>query len=318
MARLPVAVNRARSEVVDREERQRAEEEIRARAQLSALGTTIGLALIGSDSLIHALQQCTEALVTNLGAAFARIWTLNERDGVLELQASAGLYTHLDGLHGRVPLGQFKMGRIAQNRKPYLTNAVIGDPEIDNQEWARREGMVAFAGHPLIVNDKVIGVMALFARHQLPAAVMTALAAVADHVALGIDRHRTAEVLRVTEERMRFALQSANVGIWDMDYTTGVLRWSETIEAMYGLQPGTFDGSFDTFIERVHPDDRASLLETIDRAVKLGTDFSVQNRAVWPDGTVRWLSGTGRAYLGELGEPMRAVGISQDVTERRT
>jgi PAS domain S-box-containing protein len=117
---------------------------------------------------------------------------------------------------------------------------------------------------------------------------------------------------------MRFALQSANVGIWDMNYTTGVLRWSETIEGMYGLQPGTFDGTFDAFVERVHPDDRASMLETIGRAAKLGTDFSVQNRAVWRDGTVRWLTGTGRVYLGEHGEPIRAVGISQDVTERRT
>ena len=208
-------------------ERKRAEEEIRQRAQLSALGAAVGLALANSDTLAHALQRCAEALVTHLGAAFARIWTLNEREGVLELQASAGLYTHVNGPHGRVPLGQFKIGRIARDRKPHLTNTVIGDPEVSDQEWARREGMVAFAGHPLIVDDRVVGVMALFARHPLSDAVISALASVADHVALGIERHRSAEALRTAEERMRFALQSADVGIWDMDYTTGVLRWSE-------------------------------------------------------------------------------------------
>ena len=256
--------------------------------------------------------------MTHLGAAFARIWTLNEREGVLELQASAGLYTHLNGPHGRVPLGQFKIGRIARDRKPHLTNTVIGDPEVSDQEWARREGMVAFAGHPLIVDDRVVGVMALFARHALSDAVISALASVADHIALGIERHRSAEALRTAEERMRFALEAADVGIWDMDYTTGVLRWSETLEAQYGLQPGTFGGTFEAFVERIHPDDRASVLETVGKAMKSGADFSIQHRSIWPDGTVRWLSGAGRILLGEHGEPVRGVGISLDVTERRT
>jgi PAS domain S-box-containing protein len=299
-------------------QRKRSEEQLRQRAQLSALGAAVGLALADSDSLAHALQQCAQALVTHLGAAFARIWTLNELEGVLELQASAGLYTHVNGPHGRVPLGQFKIGRIARDRKPHLSNTVVSDPEVSDQAWARREGMVAFAGHPLIVAGRVVGVMALFARHTLSDDIIVALASVADHVAVGIERHRGAEALRTTEERMRFALQNADVGIWDMDYLTGVLRWSETIEAHYGLQPGTFGGTFEAFVERVHPDDRKSLLETVGNAMKTGADFSTLHRSIWPDGTIRWLSGTGRVLLGEHGEPLRAVGISLDITERRT
>jgi PAS domain S-box-containing protein len=131
----------------------------------------------------------------------------------------------------------------------------------------------------------------------------------------------TAEVtllaLRTAEERMRFALEAAAVGIWDMDYTTGVLRWSETLEAQYGLQPGTFAGTFEAFVERVHPDDRESVVETLGKAMKLGSDFSIQHRSTWPDGTIRRLSGAGRIHLGEQGEPIRGVGISLDVTERR-
>ena len=299
-------------------ERKRAEEKILQHAQLSALGAAVGLALTDTDSLAGDLQQCAAALVTHLGAAFARIWTLNEREGILELRASAGLYTHLNGPHGKVPLGQFKIGRIAQNRKPHLTNAVIGDPEVGDQEWARREGMVAFAGHPLIVEDRVVGVMALFAQHTLSDDVISALASVADHIALGIERHRSANALRTAEERMRFALEAAGVGIWDRDYTTGVVLWSEILEAQYGLQPGTFEGTAEAAVERIHPDDRESVRETVGKAMRSGADFSLMNRSVWPDGTVRWLSGTGRVQLGERGEPVRGVGISQDVTDRRT
>ena len=132
------------------------------------------------------------------------------------------------------------------------------------------------------------------------------------------ERNRATEALRIAEERMRFALESAGVGIWDMDYTTGVLRWSEILEAQYGLRPGTFGGTLEAFVERIHPDDRAAAVETIRQATISGADFSVQHRSLWPDGTVRWVEGAGHIHVGERGEPLRGVGISRDVTERRT
>jgi two-component system cell cycle sensor histidine kinase/response regulator CckA len=130
------------------------------------------------------------------------------------------------------------------------------------------------------------------------------------------DRHDADTALQRTEGRMRFALQNAHIGIWDMDYLTGALVWSEVMEKQYGLQPGTFGGTFDAFTQCVHPDDRASLLDTVRNATETGADFTVLHRIVRPNGTVRWLSGAGRTFLDERGRPLRAVGISQDVTER--
>jgi PAS domain S-box-containing protein len=132
------------------------------------------------------------------------------------------------------------------------------------------------------------------------------------------DRNRSAEALRTAEERMRFALDAAGVGIWDMDYATGVIQWSGILESQYGLRPGTFGGTFDAFVELIHPDDRDSVKETIAKAMKSGADFSILNRLIWPDGSVRWLSGAGRILLGGHGEPVRGVGISLDVTARHT
>jgi two-component system, cell cycle sensor histidine kinase and response regulator CckA len=130
------------------------------------------------------------------------------------------------------------------------------------------------------------------------------------------ERTRAVEALRTAEERMRFALESADVGIWDVDYATGAHRWSETLEAHYGLRPGTFGGTFEAFVERIHPDDRPPVLEAFEKAMKSGDDFSFRNRSLWPDGAVRWLTGAGRVLLGEHGEPVRGVGISRDITER--
>jgi PAS domain-containing protein len=69
------------------------------------------------------------------------------------------------------------------------------------------------------------------------------------------ERTQAVAAVRTAEERMRFALEASGVGIWDMDYTTGVLQWSELLESQYGLRPGTFAGTYQAFVERIHPDD---------------------------------------------------------------
>jgi hypothetical protein len=131
------------------------ERALRERMRLAALGAEVGVALTQEETLPNMLRRCAEAVVHYLNAALARVWTLHRRENVLELQASAGLDMHLDSSHSRIPVGQLTIGRIAQERQPHLTNAVIGDPRVDDQEWARREGMVAFAGYPLAVGHRL-------------------------------------------------------------------------------------------------------------------------------------------------------------------
>ena len=169
------------------------------RTRQALLMADVGAALTRSESLQQALERCAEAMVQHLGAAFARIWTCNARAQVLELQCSAGIYTHVDGPHRRVPIGQFKIGRIAESAAPHLTNDVQNDPWVSDPAWARREGMVAFAGYPLIIEGKVLGVMAMFARQPLSDDTLTALSTIADAVAIGIERSRAEK--RAREER---------------------------------------------------------------------------------------------------------------------
>jgi len=123
---------------------------------------------------------------------------------------------------------------------------------------------------------------------------------------------------QASDERIQFVLEAAKIGTWDLDYTTGVLQWSDVLEAQYGLARGSFGGTFDAFIEHIHPDDRATVLATIDRAARMGGDFVVDHRAIRPDGSVRSLCGTGRIITDTAGRPTRAIGISQDVTTRNT
>ncbi len=172
------------------------------RARLASLAADVGTTLTRADTLRDMLQGCAEAVVSRMDAAFARIWTLNAAEQVLELQASAGLYTHLDGPHGQVPVGKFKIGLIAAEKTPHLTNEVLGDPRVGDQEWALRQGMVAFAGYPLMLGDEIVGVLAMFSRHPLTESDFEGLATVAQGVALGIARQRGVASLQQRAEQL--------------------------------------------------------------------------------------------------------------------
>lgn len=184
------------------------------RTRESTLRGEINRLLTKPDSTRQTLQSCTDAIVNNLNVVLARIWTLKRGQEILELQASSGLSNGLHGEYSRVPVGHLKIGLIAETRIPYLTNAALGDPRIQNQEWAKREGIAAFAGYPLVVDDRVVGVIAMFARVPMGSETLETIGSIAGIVAQGIERKRSQRDLRraitanheaVLAERMRIA-----------------------------------------------------------------------------------------------------------------
>jgi two-component system, cell cycle sensor histidine kinase and response regulator CckA len=210
-----------RGVVTDITERKRVERRQARRSVHALFRADVSAALAVSHvPLRDTLGACAEAMVRHLGAAFARIWTLNGVDAMLELQASAGMYTHLDGAHSRVPVGSFKIGKIAQERAPHITNDVQTDPRVSDKEWARREGMVSFAGYPLLVDNRQLGVVAMFSREKLAEDTLDALASVADLISQGIDRKRAEEGLRESEERYRLLFESNPQPMWVYDLET--------------------------------------------------------------------------------------------------
>lgn len=172
-------------------------------ARQALLVGEIGVALTRERELRPMLERCTEAIVRNLDAAFARVWILDQARAELVLEASSGLYTHLDGPHARIAVGRTKIGRIAQTGEPHLSNDVVADPATDDRTWARRNAMVAFAGYPLKLDDRVIGVLGLFARHKLDRYALGSLTTVSDAIALGIERKRSELAREGAEQELR-------------------------------------------------------------------------------------------------------------------
>lgn len=165
-------------------------------ARLKELSGEIGLVLSGDAPLPQTLQQCAEILVRLASAALVRIWTLKPQENVLELQASAGLSTRVDGRYRRIRMGQHKIGLIAAERQARWNNQIVGDPQIEDQPWVQREGLVAWAGLPLVVGDRALGALVLFARQPFSESILDTLAPIANLVAVGIQRKNSEQLVQ--------------------------------------------------------------------------------------------------------------------------
>jgi PAS domain S-box-containing protein len=281
-------------------------------ARQTALRADITKAFSREDSLHGILHQCAEALVQHLDAAFARIWTLNKDECVLQLQASAGLYTHLDGGHSRVPVGKLKIGWIAQEKMPHLTNDVIHDPRISDQEWARREGLVAFAGYPLLVEGRVIGVMAMFSRKPLPSSTLEILASIIDPIAQGAERKLAENELRRSETYLRTAQRLSLTGSFGWKVSSGELFWSDETYRIVGLDLMT-KPTIKEVLQRVHPEDVVIVKQSLDRAARDGTDLDFEHRFLMPDGSIKHVHVVAHAFKDEKSS-LEYFGAVTDVT----
>ncbi|MBD0269831.1 MAG: GAF domain-containing protein, partial [Cyanobacteria bacterium Co-bin8] len=127
----------------------------------------IAQAISGCLDAVAIATQVTNALVAQFDCVFARIWLVEPDQQTLRLVASSGLYTHTDGSFARVPMGAYKVGKIAQNRVPFLSNHLPEEPWVKDRDWAIANNIQGFAGYPLAVKDRVIGVLATFSHYPL-------------------------------------------------------------------------------------------------------------------------------------------------------
>jgi PAS domain S-box-containing protein len=285
------------------------------RAKLAALRGDLSALLATDEPVQRVLQNCVELIVNYLDVAFARIWTLNESEQILELQASAGLYTHLDGPHSRVKVGQFKIGRIAESRQPHLTNNVPDDPNISDHEWARREGMIAFAGYPLLVGGRVVGVLAMFSRNALSDVVLRDLAPLSNSIAQWISRQQALIAVRESERRFRHLADAIPQIVWitrpDGYHEYYNSRWYEYT----GMTPAESIGW--GWSTPLHPEDKDRSEARWKEATTSGDPYEIEYRFRRADGIYRWFIGRAVPIRSATGEIVRWFGTCTDIDDQK-
>lgn len=283
-------------------------------ARHAVLHAEVNAAIGESEKPLRAmLQICTTAMVQHLDAAFARIWLLNQEQKVLELEASAGLYTDLNGQHARIPLGSFKIGWIAAEQKSHLTNYVQTDERVSDKDWARRERMVSFAGYPLLVEGRTVGVIAMFARKSLEADTIEALESIAPIIAQGVERKRTQDTLRETQRLIQAIFDNSSAAIHVKDLNGCFLLVNRKFEEVVGLRSQEILGktSFDLFSRN------ATVYHAGDREVIETGNPSETEEILTTDRGNRVFLTTKSLLSNEKGEPYALFGISAEITERK-
>ncbi|HWI18668.1 MAG TPA: ATP-binding protein [Vicinamibacterales bacterium] len=276
------------------------------------LGLTQALASTRTDDQIYAAA--LDALAAGLSINRSSI-LLFDPDGVMRFKAHRGLSdSYRAAVEGHSPWRPDSV-----NPEPIVVADVTADSSLTSYLPAIvAEGIAAMAFIPLVSHGVVIGKFMLYADQPRTFSTdeLQLAGIVAAQVAFAVERTSLEYHSRRSAARLRFALDAADMGTWDWDLATNTVEWSDNLARMHGLPDGTFDGSFASYEREIHPDDRARVFASVERAISEGAPHEVEYRIVAPDGTVRWCEGKGRVeYDG--GRPVRMTGVCMMVTRRK-
>jgi PAS domain S-box-containing protein len=128
------------------------------------------------------------------------------------------------------------------------------------------------------------------------------------------EARRTAQQATTLRDHLGLALAAGRLGTWRWDAASGVTLWDATMERLFGLEPGTFDGTYDAWVALLHPADREATRAVLERALVTLEPYEVQHRVVWPDGSLHWLQGRGLVVADADGHPTGTIGCTADIT----
>lgn len=271
-------------------------------------------ALSSTRTVAQVYEAALEALARGLGVERASI-LLFDADGVMRFKA----YRGLSGAYRGAVEGHTPWSPESVDPQSIVVADVSTEPSLSAYlPTIRAEGIAAMAFVPLVSQNRVIGKFMLYSevRRELTPEELQLAGIIAAQVAFAVERTRTEESARRSEERLRFALDAASMGTWDWDLALNTVKWSDNLARMHGLPEGTFDGTFASYEREIHPDDRERVLASVQRAIAEGMPHDVEYRIVAPDGTVRWVDGQGLVEYDD-GRPVRMTGVCMMVTRRK-
>ena len=295
--------------------------------------------LLDSRGLNEKLESITDWIVEMFGADFARVWitrpadlcekgcrhadvvdgpnVCTNRTRCLHLVASSGRYTRLDGEHRRVPLGCYKIGRVASGAVPaFMTNDVAHDPVVHNRDWARSLGLVSFAGYQLVSEQgEPVGVMALFRKWPLTQEEDTFLKVLAATTSQVVITGLSEEALRESEEKFKSLFENAVLGAYQTTPEGEILLANPALCRMFGydslgeLRQSNMEQS------GFHPSYAREAFrgEIEEKGFIVGLEAAWQRR----DGTTIYVRESARAVRDSSGKVICYEGTVEDVTERK-
>jgi len=129
------------------------------------------------------------------------------------------------------------------------------------------------------------------------------------------DQQERQQALSRTRRRLELALGATDTGVYEWDTETDEVVWNDTLERVMGLEPGEFEGTFEAFLDRLHPDDLPRVRAEVEHAVETDSMYDTEFRIRQADGDYQWAKVRGRVVRDERGE--RMVGVHHDISQQK-
>jgi formate hydrogenlyase transcriptional activator len=272
----------------------------------------------------HEIEDALRRVCEFLGIDYAVLWQWSSAaPGVL---VPTHAYSPQEGLPSAEPLRQELFPWVVEQMlagRPVVIPSLEGLPAeaAVDRESARLSGIKSNLTLPLAVGgEPPVGALAfstLRSERDWPNALVKRLQLVAQVFTNALARRRHELALRESEERLALAADSAEAGLWTLDYSNGVFWATERARAIFGYSPDEVV-SMERLQASVHPDDWDRVRGAIERSARAAEPVRVEYRIILPsEGRVRWIVSRGRPSLRSTREPERLMGLSIDVTERK-
>lgn len=295
--------------IFDISDRKQVEIELLERVHLSILMAEIGSASTQLHTLEEVLQSYVESLWRHMNIAFAQIWIVNDLRNGLDLYANAGHYNHVDSDRLRNLIAKDKIWSITQgNFQPLLTDQILTDLSETDREWLQSENIASIVGYPLMLRDKVIGVMLLISESHLDTDIQS-IDAVANAIALGIDHKQSEEKLKVANAEMRALFAAMDEVILVRDRLGRILKIPETRKKLGWLTPSQVLGKLPS--EILTPELAELFVSTIQQVLETQQTLSIEYNLTDTEQPIWW-----NASISPIDQEA-VVWVARDISDRK-
>jgi PAS domain S-box-containing protein len=284
-------------------------------ARLAAFGAEVGLALTRRDSLDGILDRCARAMSQYLSAAVAQISTFDSQKKSLEPRATASQTGHRTNATPPLPPVRLDIGDLLEGR-PVLIKQLARDERFVDHEWVKREGMVSYAACPLLLGDRLVGLMSVFAQHPLTDQILQEMASVANGIALCIEGKRSEEALGASEVKYRAVVESIHEVIFQLDEFGNWAFLNPAWQAVTGFEIKPTLGTF--FLDYIQQEDQEQSRHVFLKLLERKLDyFRYETRFRTHQGQERWVEVYAQPIVSNSGQVVGISGTLTDISERK-
>ncbi|RUY08665.1 GAF domain-containing protein, partial [Mesorhizobium sp. M7A.F.Ca.US.005.03.2.1] len=314
------------SEVADRTrtaiERLRAEKALRENAERLAFLDRLGREISPATDADAVMEVTTRLLGEHLGVSICAYADMEPDQDHFTIRGdwSAPGSPSIRGYYSLADFGRLAVGNLTANR-PLVINNNLEEIAPEEAKTFQDIGITATICMPLVKQGRLAALMAVHdtQRRVWSQRELSLLAEVTERSWAHIERVRSEQAARASEERLRLATDAAAIGTWDYDPITRVLRWDDRCKALFGLPPEAEVTYESAFLAGLHPEDRERADEAVRRALAPGESsrYDIEYRTIGlRDGKERWIAATGES-LFRSGRAVRFIGTVMDITARK-